>query len=112
MPEQDPPKLLVLPSFIQTKEQVHRTLTEILQIEDFLNRAQNREAGSKLSLPKNIQLKPVNPVTKGVPEIPRNGSITLLHQAWRYGGKCESPTDHDCEQQLQKVLNWIQGELK
>lgn len=52
MPEPEPPKLLVLPSFIQTKEQVHRTLSEILQIEDFLNKAQNREAGSKLSLPK------------------------------------------------------------
>lgn len=41
MPEPEPPKLLVLPSFIQTKEQVHRTLSEILQIEDFLNKAQS-----------------------------------------------------------------------
>lgn len=52
MPEQEPPKLLVLPSFIQTKEQVHQMLSEILQIEKFLNEAQNRTAGSKLSLPK------------------------------------------------------------
>lgn len=52
MSEQEPTKLLILPSFIQTKEQVHRTLSEILQIEDFLNKAQNREPGSKLSLPK------------------------------------------------------------
>lgn len=52
MPEQDPPSLLVLPSFIQTKEQVHQMLSEILQVEKFLNEAQNRTAGSKLSLPK------------------------------------------------------------
>lgn len=66
----------------------------------------------KLSLPKNIQLEPVKPVTKGLPEIPRNGSITLLHQAWRYGGQCQNPSDEECEQQLQNILIWIQGELK
>ena len=68
--------------------------------------------GAKLSLPKNIQLEPVKPITKGLPEIPRNGSITLLHQAWRYGGQCQNPSDEECEQQLQNILIWIEGELK
>ncbi len=52
MPEQEPPKLLVLPSFIQSRLQVHQTLSEILQIEKFLSEAQTREPGSKISLPK------------------------------------------------------------
>ena len=58
--------------------------------------------GAGLSLPEALQLeKPV-----------RHGRLGDLHQVWRYGGQCKSPTDHDCEQQLQKVLEWIQGELK
>lgn len=47
-----PPKLLVLPSFIVSKSEVHRLLSELLQIEDFLYKAGNRQPGSKLSLPK------------------------------------------------------------
>lgn len=46
------PKLLILPSFIRTRFQVHQTLSEILQIEKFLSEAQNRSAGSKMALPK------------------------------------------------------------
>jgi hypothetical protein len=67
--------------------------------------------GTGLSLPENLQLEPIaqNP---GQGQIPRNGNISILHQAWRYGGKCVSPTDDQCEHQLQQVLNWIQGELK
>jgi len=65
--------------------------------------------GSRLSLPENLQLEPV---TQNNSKVPRNGDISVLHQAWRYGGECMAPTDHDCEQQLQLVLNWIQGELK
>lgn len=52
MPENLPPELLVLPEFIQTKKQVLQLLSEILSIEDFLNKAQHREAGTKLALPK------------------------------------------------------------
>lgn len=42
----------------------------------------------------------------------RKGKFGDLHQVWRYGGACESPSDRDCELHLEKVLNWIQGELK
>lgn len=62
-----------------------------------------------LSLPPSIQLDPVKRDNK---QVPRNGDISILHQAWRYGGKCKTPTDHDCEIQLLKVLDWIRGELK
>lgn len=66
--------------------------------------------GSGLSLPVTFQLPAV---THGRVQLTRNSKkFSDLHQAWRYGGKCEIPSDHDCEQQLQKVLNWIQGELK
>lgn len=63
--------------------------------------------GAVLSLPENLELGPVN---KGK-EL-RKGDISILHQAWRYGGKCVAPTDDQCEHQLRQVLNWIQGELK
>ncbi|TCT21573.1 hypothetical protein [Thiobaca trueperi] len=65
--------------------------------------------GANLALPENLQLKPV---TQKSGSQARNGGISILHQAWRYGGECTSPTDQDCEDQLQQVLNWIQGELK
>lgn len=65
--------------------------------------------GSQLSLPENLQLMPI---TRDENQIARNGDITILHQAWRYGGECTAPTDQDCEVQLQKILYWIQGELK
>jgi hypothetical protein len=65
--------------------------------------------GSILPLPEKFRLPEV---LRGHVQLPRNGKFGDLHQVWRYGGKCEDPTDHDCEQQLQKVLTWIQGELK
>lgn len=67
------------------------------------------KVGAELSLPENLQLKPV---TRDGAQKPRNGDISILHQAWRYGGSCTAPTDSDCEHQLQQVLTWIQGELK
>lgn len=51
MAEVSPPALLVLPIFIRSKEQVQKLVTEILQIDDFLNKAQVRQAGSKMTLP-------------------------------------------------------------
>jgi hypothetical protein len=66
-------------------------------------------AGSHLSLPENLQLVPI---IRDENHVLRNGDITILHQAWRYGGECTTPTDQDCEVQLQKILDWIQGELK
>ena len=65
--------------------------------------------GAQLSLPGNLRLQPV---TQSQGQIPRHGDISILHQVWRYGGKCTAPTDQYCENQLQQVLNWIQGELK
>lgn len=65
--------------------------------------------GKQLSLPGQLQL---SPITRDQNPVPRNGDISILHQAWRYGGECTSPTDQDCEIQLQKVLDWIKGELK
>jgi len=65
--------------------------------------------GAELSLPESLQLDPIN--RNGV-SCTRQGDIRVLHQIWRYGGTCITPTDSDCEQQLWKILNWIQGELK
>ncbi len=65
--------------------------------------------GGDLDLPQSLQL---SPVTQGTNSIPRTGSISILHQAWRYGGQSKTPTDIDCETYLQNVLNWIEGELK
>ncbi len=67
------------------------------------------KVGAELSLPAYLQL---DPVTQNNSPVSRNGDISILHQAWRYGGKCITPTDDKCEQQLRQVLNWIQGELK
>lgn len=67
------------------------------------------KVGSGLSLPQSFQLPATS---QGPAYIPRNGKFGDVHQAWRYGGKCQAPTDKDCEQQLLKVLSWIQGELK
>jgi hypothetical protein len=64
---------------------------------------------AELSLPQDLELEPV--IQNGVRQ-PRNGDLSILHQAWRYGGKCNSPTDNFCEHQLEQVLIWIQGELK
>lgn len=65
--------------------------------------------GDLHSLPGDLRLTPI--AVRGTPT-PRNGDISILHQAWRYGGNCTEPTDADCEARLEKILNWIQGELK
>lgn len=56
MPEASPPILLVLPEYIQTKFQVLKLVSEILQIEEFLSKAKNRQSGTKLDLPKTTSL--------------------------------------------------------
>lgn len=65
--------------------------------------------GAEFKLPENLQLKPV---TRNGAQEARNGDISILHQAWRYGSSCSAPTDTYCEQQLEQILKWIQGELK
>lgn len=67
------------------------------------------KVGSSLSLPESFQLPAAS---QGTTTLPRNAKFGDVHQAWRYGGRCQAPTDQDCEQQLLKVLNWIRGELK
>lgn len=52
MSNQEQTKLLILPNFIKTKNQIVNALREILQIEEFFNNAQNRQPGTKISLPK------------------------------------------------------------
>lgn len=64
---------------------------------------------SDLDLPEGLQLDPIK--ISGT-DSPRAGDIRILHQVWRYGGKCRTPTDQQCEAQLVRVLTWIQGELK
>jgi len=65
--------------------------------------------GSDLSLSASFRLPEAN---QGSRFLPRSSKFGDVHQAWRYGGRCEVPTDQDCEEQLLKVLRWIQGELK
>lgn len=65
--------------------------------------------GSDLALPEYFQLPDV---TDNSATIPRKGKFGELHQVWRYGGSCSSPTDKDCELKLENVLTWIQGELR
>lgn len=67
------------------------------------------KVGADLSLPESFRLSVAG---NGTTSIPRGGKFGDVHQAWRYGGKCEVPTDKDSEQQLLNVLKWIQGELK
>lgn len=60
-------------------------------------------------LPAQLQMKPVR--TENVTK-PRNGGISALHQVWRYGGVCVSPSDNDFENKLEEILCWISGELQ
>lgn len=71
------------------------------------------KVGNGLTLPENLQLEEVRQNQRqGLEPITRAGDFSILHQAWRYGGECSTPTDAECERLLQKVLTWIQGELK
>lgn len=67
-------------------------------------------AGHRLELPHNIQLSEVRASDGRL--LQRNGSLESLHQVWRYGGQCHAPCDTTCEQQLEQVLEWINGELQ
>ena len=91
----------------------NRTLFEGADIQrmghDLQQVLKDLNVGTTLSLPESFQLPAA---IKGTASVPRNSKFGDVHQAWRYGGKCQAPTDQDCEQQLLKVLNWIRGELK
>jgi hypothetical protein len=67
-------------------------------------------AGQRFRFSQNIRLTAAKDVSGT--DIPRNGSIEILHQAWRYGGESYQPNDTTCEQQLEQVLEWINGELQ
>lgn len=67
------------------------------------------KVGNHLALAEALEL---SNVMREDATVRRGGDFDILHQAWRYGGVCVRPTDQDCENQLQKVMTWIQGELK
>lgn len=67
-------------------------------------------AGHQLELPINIQLADVRAGDGAM--LPRHGGLESLHDVWRYGGECQAPEDTVCEQQLERVLEWINGELR
>lgn len=87
-----------------TQDDVKKTGHDLTRILDKLR------AGRQLELPANIQLSPVR--AEGNQALQRNGTIESLHQIWRYGGECLQPVDDVCEQQLERVLDWIMGELQ
>ena len=64
--------------------------------------------GKQYFLPSDIYL---NSCTIEKKDYPRNGKIDALHQAWRYGGSCTKPTDQQCEEKLQQIVQWIEKEL-
>lgn len=64
---------------------------------------------SEYSLPEHYQLEPAKNSTEN---IPRNGDISILHQAWRYGGQCITPNDIMCETKLSALLIWIRKEIR
>lgn len=65
--------------------------------------------GPEIALDEKIELKPIK--HHGRP-IKREGAFEEIHQVWRYGGSCKTPTDHECEIKLQKALNWIKENLR
>jgi len=67
-------------------------------------------AGHHVRLPDNIQLASVKSGHGN--EHQRNCNMESLHQVWRYGGTSQSPTDKQCEEQLEQIVNWINGELQ
>lgn len=56
-----------------------------------------------LRLPNSIKIKskpPRQPI-----------DISGLHQVWRYGGEASDPLDDHLEQQLLKIIDWIQENI-
>lgn len=97
--------------WLKRKGQTLFSETDIKQTgHDLIKILTHLRAGHHLSLPENIQLNPVK--TADESQWQRNGNIESLHQVWRYGSRCQSPTDEACEQQLEQVLDWISGELR
>ncbi|MFP3535165.1 hypothetical protein [Pseudomonas sp. SIMBA_021] len=85
-----------------TKEDIERTGHDLREI------VKELRLGAMFVLPQSLQLSPA--VNKGL-NLPRNGDITILHQAWRYGGQCMNPGDAVCENQLVAILAWINKEI-
>ncbi len=66
--------------------------------------------GQNLLLPTKFELSDVE--DNGISRPRRFDKIGDLHQVWRYGGICQSPSDVECDDHLEKLLCWIQGELR
>lgn len=84
-------------------EDIHRMGHNLQQVLKDLN------VGSTLPLPATFQLPPAD---RGKTTFERSGKFGDVHQVWRYGGKCQAPSDQECERMLLEVLDWIRGELK
>lgn len=87
-----------------TKEDIQQTGHDLSRTLDQL------KAGKELNLLQHVQLPEVR--DRHNQAILRHGGIEILHQAWRYGAECKLPNDTACEQQLEQVLEWINGELQ
>lgn len=59
--------------------------------------------GKALEIPKSLTLKPLTNR--------RNAQSGDINQVWRYGGILEKPTDEELEKTLEKINDWIAGEL-
>ncbi|WP_447776508.1 hypothetical protein [Pseudomonas chlororaphis] len=85
-----------------TQEDIDRTGHDLRGI------VKDLRLGSEYVLPQTLQL---TAATHSGLTVPRNGNITILHQAWRYGGQCITPGDTICENQLVAILAWINKEM-
>jgi len=60
-------------------------------------------------LPNQVSLAPYK---KDGKDNPRHGSIDILHQAWRYGAPCQTPSNSEIAVTLGKINAWIRKELQ
>lgn len=64
-------------------------------------------AGKELRLSKEVSMKQIEDPTTPRPVKPKE-----FNQMWRYGGKTENkPSDTDIEDQLLRIVAWIEAEL-
>lgn len=75
-----------------------------------LNRVMDKlRIGKEYRLPTPLTLKPLR---KAGTELHRSASCGDVNQIWRYGSNSTKPGDKVLEQALEKVNEWIAGELK
>lgn len=106
-----PPKLLVLPSFLATKGEVHKMLTELLQIEKFLDEAKMRQPGTKLSLPQTTADldKFADANGRNVLNHDHRGEMArFLRAVYKYAPEIAVMVSPNAEKQLiDKIIEWF-----